>query len=87
MSFTRNKLYKSIIASKINIDFENIDSSFKKITKQLSSTNLIVPYNNPSIHYMESLYRDNNNDKYELANKAIPNFHENNHTQKTISKT
>lgn len=69
MSFTRNKLYNSIIASKIDIDFSNIDASCKNITKQLSSNNLVVPYNNPSIYHMDSLYRDNSNDKYELSNK------------------
>ena len=69
MSFTRNKLYNSIVASKINIDFDNIDVSCKNITKQLSSNNLVVPYNNPSIYHMDSLYRDNSNDKYELSNK------------------
>jgi hypothetical protein len=87
MSFTRNKLYNSIIASKISIDFNNIDASCKNITKQLSSTNLIIPYNYPSIYHMESLYRDNSNDKYELTNKTIPIFHESNHIQKTISNT
>ena len=69
MSFIRNKLYNSIIASKIDIDFSNIDASCKNITKQLSSNNLVVPYNNPSIYHMDSLYRDNSNDKYELSNK------------------
>ena len=74
MSFTRNKLYNSIVASKINIDFDNIDVSCKNITKQLSSTNLLVPYNNNNtitVYHMDSLYRDNSNDKYELQNKHI----------------
>uniref|UniRef100_A0A6C0EE10 Uncharacterized protein n=1 Tax=viral metagenome TaxID=1070528 RepID=A0A6C0EE10_9ZZZZ len=80
MSLTRNKLYNSIIASKISIDFENIDASCKNITKQLSSAKLNVPYNYPTIFHMESLYRDNNNDKYEIINKTQP-------YTKTISKT
>jgi hypothetical protein len=74
MSFTRNKLYNSIIASKINIDFGNIDASYKIITKQLSSTNLLVHNNNKNnttIYHMDSLYRDNTNDKYELPNNNI----------------
>jgi len=72
MSFTRNKLYNSIVASKINIDFSNIDASCKNITKQLSSTNLIIPYTDTythTVYHMDALYRDNTNDKYELSNK------------------
>jgi hypothetical protein len=64
-SITRNKLYNSIIASRIELDTNNIDNSCKKITKQLSLSKLDV-INNPSIYHIESLYRDNENDKYEL---------------------
>ena len=74
MSFTINKLYNSIIASKINIDFGNIDASCKNITKQLSSNNLLLPYNNKNyttVYHMDSLYRDNSNDKYELPNNNV----------------
>lgn len=74
MSFTINKLYNSIIASKINIDFSNIDASCKNITKQLSSNNLLLPYNNKNyttVYHMDSLYRDNSNDKYELPNNNV----------------
>jgi hypothetical protein len=72
MSITRNKLYNFISASKINIDFNNIEASNKKITKQLSASNLIVSPSlsqNTTIYHMESLYRNNSNDKYELSNK------------------
>jgi len=67
MSITRNKLYNYISASKINIEASN-----KIITKQLSASNLIVSPSlsqNTTIYHMESLYRDNNNDKYEVSNK------------------
>jgi len=67
MSITRNKLYNYISASKINIEASN-----KIITKQLSASNLIVSPSlsqNTTIYHMESLYRNNSNDKYELSNK------------------
>ena len=66
MSFTKNKLYNYIIASKIDIDFTNINDSCKEITKQLSSSKLILTQS-PTIYHLESLYRDNTNDKYELS--------------------
>jgi len=74
MSITRNKLYNYISASKINIDFNNIEASNKILTKQLSASNLIVSPSpslsqNTTIYHMESLYRNNSNDKYELSNK------------------
>jgi hypothetical protein len=67
MSITRNKLYNAIIASKIN-------TSNQKNTKQLSSCNILLPYtdtnnNNITLYHLESFYRDNSNDKYELSNK------------------
>jgi hypothetical protein len=66
MSITRNKLYNYIIASKIDIDYTNINHSCKKIKKQLSSTNLHLTYS-PIIYHVDSFYRDNTNDKYELS--------------------
>ena len=68
MSLTRNKLYNSIIASKIEIDYNNIDTSIKKIKKQLSLPKLetIQIIDTTTIYHMETLYRDNTNDKYEL---------------------
>ena len=71
MSLTRNKLYNSIMASKIEIDYNNIDTSMKKIKKQLSlskieTTQTIQTIYKPTIYHMETLYRDNTNDKYEL---------------------
>ena len=69
MSLTRNKLYNSIIASKIEIDYNNIDTSIKKIKKQLSLPKLetIQIIDTTTIYHMETLYRDNTNDKYELS--------------------
>lgn len=71
MSLTRNKLYNSIMASKIEIDYNNIDTSIKKIKKQLSlskmeTTQTIQTIYKPTIYHMETLYIDNTNDKYEL---------------------
>jgi hypothetical protein len=66
MSITRNKLYNSIIASKIDIDYTNINYSCKKIKKQLSCSNLQLSYS-PSIYHLDSFYRNNISDKYELS--------------------
>ena len=71
MSLTRNKLYNSIMASKIEIDYNNIDTSIKKIKKQLSlskieTTQTIQTMDTKTIYHMETLYIDNTNDKYEL---------------------
>jgi len=72
MSLTRNKLYNSIIASKIEIDYNNIQTSIKKIKKQLSLPKLETIQTNQTIdtttiYHMDALYRDNTNDKYELS--------------------
>lgn len=78
MSKTRTKIQNSIVASKIHIDYENIDSTKKQMEKQLSQKELPIiqepnynepNYNEPTIYHMESLYRDNTFDKYELINK------------------
>jgi hypothetical protein len=71
MSIVRNKLYNSIVASKIDIDFSNIDMSYKNITKQLSPSNIHTMQYKPTIYHMNSLYRNNTNDKYELSSKKI----------------
>ena len=78
MSKTRTKISNSIIASKIDIDYKNIDSTKKQIEKQLSQKELpiyeitiyeVPIYQDPTIYHMDSLYRDNTRDKYELANR------------------
>jgi len=71
ISITRNKLYNSIIASKIDIDSNNIDNSNKQIKKQLSLSKIenINLVKSSSIYHLESFYRNNTNDKYELVTK------------------
>ena len=76
MSLTKNKLYNSIIASKIEIDYNNIQTSIKQINKQLSLSKIepiqtIQLIDTTTIYHMEALYRDNTNDKYELCNYKI----------------
>jgi hypothetical protein len=86
MSKTRTKINNSLIASKIDIDYKNINSTKKQMEKQLSQKEFHTLYqepNNqepiqqepiqqepiqqePTIYHMESLYRDNICDKYEL---------------------
>jgi hypothetical protein len=66
MSLTKNKLYNSIIASKIEIDYNNIQTSIKQIKKQLSLPKLET-IDTTTIYHMDALYRDNANDKYELS--------------------
>jgi len=62
----RNNLRNSIIASKIDINTNDIDATCKLITKQLSQSHLL-PVINTTVYHMESLYRDNSNDKYCLS--------------------
>jgi hypothetical protein len=72
MSYIRTKLNNSIKASKIDIDNENINLIKNKMIRQLSQKNLLLydVYNNKiTIYHMDSLYRDNTNDKYELSRK------------------
>ena len=71
MPRTRNKLRNSIIASKIDIDYNDIEKTCKLITKQLSEKQLLPIIDNITIYHMESLYRDNSNDKYYLCNRKI----------------
>jgi len=70
MSLTRTKIQNSIMASKINIDYRDITSTKKQIEKQLSQKKLLVytkiEYPELTIYHMDSLYRDNTNDKYDL---------------------
>jgi hypothetical protein len=66
MPITRNKLRNSIIASKIDINANDIDAICKLITKQLSEKQLL-PTINTTVYHMDSLYHDNSNDKYYLS--------------------
>jgi hypothetical protein len=71
MSITRKKLQNSIIASKINIDYRDINTTKKQIEKQLSQKDTYKKkeYTELTIYHMDSLYRNNENDKYECIIK------------------
>ena len=67
MSKLKQKLNNYIEASKIEINNENIQETNRLIQKQLSADvceNL--PFNRVSVYHIESFYRDNVNDKFEL---------------------
>jgi hypothetical protein len=71
MSITRKKLQNSIIASKINIDYRDINTTKKQIENQLSQKEIynISELQDITVYHMDSLYRDNENDKYEFIIK------------------
>lgn len=76
MSRIRTKIQNSIIASKINIDYRDINSAKKQIEKQLSQKELLVykkieypELQNTTVYHMDSFYRDNTNDKYDLIKR------------------
>ena len=69
MSKLKQMLNNYIEASKIEINNENIQETIRLIKKQLdtcadSLENLV--HNRVSVYHIESFYRDNGNDKYEL---------------------
>jgi hypothetical protein len=73
ISKLKTKLQNSINASKIDYNIEAFEL-YKQIMKQLSNTENKNPNTNPkvnksdtTIYHMDSLYRDNLNDKYELS--------------------
>ena len=72
MSRLKQRLNNSIEASKIEINNENIQETNRLIQKQLSADvceNLT--FNRVSVYHIESFYRDNVNDKFELRESAI----------------
>ena len=71
MSITRKKLQNSIMASKININYIDINSTKKQIETQLSQKDTYKKkeYTELTIYHMDSLYRNNENDKYECIIK------------------
>jgi len=71
MPITRTKLRNSIIASNIEIDYDDIEKTCKLITKQLSQNRFVPLIDNVTVYHMEALYRDNSNDKYYLCNQKI----------------
>lgn len=74
----RDKLYKNIEASKIDIDYGNLENTYKNIINILinntinSSINNIIQkdkkYDIITVYHIDSFYRDNSKDKYELLN-------------------
>ena len=70
MSKVKQRLVNSIEASKIEINNEDIQQTIRLIKKQLS-TDLCenLPYDRVSVYHIESFYRDNTNDKYELRGR------------------
>ena len=67
MSLIKNKLNKSILASKVEIEMNNIENTNNIIKKILSEKNLIK-YSDITVIHMESLYRDNSYDYNSFKN-------------------
>ena len=73
----KDKLYKNIEASKIDIDVSNIENTYQNIVSILinNSINNIInkklnKYYDPiTVYHMDSFYRDNSNDKFAFINK------------------
>ena len=69
MNKTRHKLRNSIIASKVEIDLNNIENTCNIMKKILSEKNIPVIYDfDTTVYHMESLYRDNSTDHNYLMN-------------------
>jgi hypothetical protein len=67
MSLIKNKLNKSILASKVEIKMNNIENTNNIIKKILSEKNFIK-YSNITVFHIESLYRDNSYDYNSFKN-------------------
>lgn len=73
----KNRLYKNIEASKIDIDYGNLKNTYQNIISILinnSIDNIInkIPnknYDSITVYHMDSFYRNSSKDKYELSNK------------------
>jgi len=69
MNKTRHKLRNSIIASKVEIDLNNIEYTCNIIKKILSEKQLpTINDFETTVYHAESLYRDNSNDHKYLIN-------------------
>lgn len=69
MNKTRHKLRNSIIASKVEIDLNNIENTCNIIKKILSEKQLpTIDDFETTVYHMESLYRDNSTDHNYLMN-------------------
>lgn len=70
MSKLKQRLNNYIEASKIEINNEDIQQTNRLIQKQLSvSLFENLPYERVTVYHIETFYRDNTNDKYELGSK------------------
>lgn len=70
MSKLKQRLNNYIEASKIEINNEDIQQTNRLIQKQLSVALFEnLPFERVTLYHIESFYRDNANDKYELGNK------------------
>jgi hypothetical protein len=66
---TKTRIRNSIIASKVDIDLNNIENTCNIIKKILSEKQLpTINDFETTIYHMESLYRDNSNDHKYLMN-------------------
>jgi hypothetical protein len=73
----KNRLYKNIEASKIDIDYGNLENTYQNIVSILinnSIDNIINKklnknYDPITVYHMDSFYRDNSNDKFAFINK------------------
>jgi hypothetical protein len=67
MSRLKQRLNNYIEASKIEINNENIQETNRLMQRQLSiCTFENLPIDRVTVYHIESFYRDNGNDKYEL---------------------
>ena len=74
----RDKLYKNIEASKIDIDYRDLENTYKNIITILINSSISNSINNIihkdkkydiiTVYHIDSFYRDNSKDKYELLN-------------------
>jgi hypothetical protein len=70
MSKLKQRLNNYIEASKIEINNEDIQQTNRLIQKQLSvSLFEILPFERVTVYHLETFYRDNTNDKYELGSR------------------
>jgi hypothetical protein len=67
MSSIKNKLNKSILASKVEIEMNNIENTNNIIKKILSEKNF-TKYSDITVYHMESFYRDNSYDYNSFKN-------------------
>jgi hypothetical protein len=69
MNKTRTRIRNSIIASRVEIDLNNIENTSNIMKKILSEKQLPTIDNyETTVYHMESLYRDNSNDHNYLIN-------------------